>query len=108
VTQILPTKLTRAEWELDQQHRLDYLESTRGTPRYEPQYEVFVRVNQLRYRIYGERQDIEQIDVEPQLFQAAYEAISQCLATAGPRNPFPLPAPEREYEMWGVRVVKAA
>lgn len=108
MTQALPTKLTEAEWQRGRQRQLDYLESTRGTDKYEPQHEVFVRVSQLRYEIYGQRQEVKQIEVEPQLFQAAYEAIGQYSRSAGPRNPFPMPVPEREYEMWGVKVVKAA
>jgi len=101
-------KYTEAEWYawLENDHKK--IATMRDEPEYEPQYEVFLRINQMRYRVYGERQEVEQIEIDPTLYEAAYLEMNSQFWREGSGNPFPLPVPECEYRMWGVRVRKAA
>jgi len=102
------TKLTEAEWFESQKRFRRVVERHLGTPEYEPQAELLVRKQELEFCIYAEFHEITQMEVEPELFQAAYEKMNQAFWREGAGNPYPLPVPEREYKMWGVRVVKAA
>lgn len=67
--------------------------------------EIYHRLFKLRYGK-PEYNKVTSIQVEPELFVAAYTEMSHICAVHKDRG-FRMPVPEREYEMWGVVVVKA-
>lgn len=102
------TKITEAEWFDNLKKFRRVVERHKGRTEYEPQAELLVRKFELEFIVYAEIQEVAQMEVEPELFCSAYESMNKAFWREGANNPFPLPVPEREYQMWGVKMVKKA